>query len=341
MAFEIRRPETEGGEEPDSFTKPAEVVYEDEEIAVALKPAGLLTHPTGEKNEDSLISRLLSQRKLSKGTAPERPGVVHRLDKDVSGLLVFAKTAFAERSLMAQFKSRKPCRVYQAITVQPPAFRNEEKGAVLWDADPYIQKGPADSKISGKNLSDGSSHFAENLSFSLFHAGRMHADPSLYVSLEEIPNSRWAKTETYMGRHPKRRTRFISSLKPFAGSKKAITFYRILKTHSHKGFSFIELRLKTGRSHQIRVQLAALGAPILGDKIYGSVKGFFSQKNPKITALCNNLKRIALHAGVLGFSHPVTKKNLLFKAPWPEDLTPLSKILNFHPSDAKCGRENT
>ena len=253
-------------EKPPSVSKSSpNFLYEDEEVLVVNKPAGLVVHPAPGHDSDTLINRLIDDRTLSPGTDSKRPGVVHRLDKDVSGLLVFAKTLQAETNLIEQFKSRQVKRIYWAITLKAP---------------------------------------------------------------ETLEN----KVETYLSRHPKKRKIFISSREFRQGSKKAITFYKVLKSDFSSGLTWVECRLKTGRTHQIRLHLTSLGCPLLGDKTYSSLKGVYSFKNKALLNLCRSLNRIALHAQFLSFIHPATTKNLSFSSPWPEDLKPLAASLDFNPN---------
>lgn len=247
-------------ETPSISKEPIECLYEDEEILVIDKPAGIVTHPAPGHETDTLVNRLIYEKKLSPGTDSLRPGVVHRLDKDVSGLLVFAKTKQAEAHLIEQFKSRQVKRVYWAVTVQSP---ESQEGTV----------------------------------------------------------------KTYISRHPKKRKIFISTEDFKAGGKQAITSYKVLKSHS--GISWLECRLKTGRTHQIRLHLSSLKCPVIGDRVYGSFKGVYSFKNKPLADICRSLSRLALHARSLGFIHPTTKKELHFQAPWPEDIKELLKNLGF------------
>lgn len=242
--------------------EPIECLYEDEEVLVINKPAGLVTHPAPGHETDTLVNRLIYEKKLSTGTDSLRPGVVHRLDKDVSGLLVFAKTEQAETHLIEQFKSRQVKRVYWAIALKPP---ESKEGTV----------------------------------------------------------------KTYISRHPKKRKIFISTEDFKTGGKQAITSYKILKSHSSSGISWLECRLKTGRTHQIRLHLSSLKCPVIGDRVYGFFKGVYSFKNKPLSDLCRSLNRLALHARSLGFIHPSTGKALYFQTPWPEDLKELVKALGF------------
>ena len=403
--------------------RPLERLYEDEEILVVNKPAGIVTHPAPGHEGDTLLDRLIFEGRLpapdppapvatapvatapvatapetpartavpeiSAGTAaPERPfpikkafataapetpartavsfktapvwpaatpaaaerkrtGVVHRLDQDVSGAMVFAKTPRAEADLIRQFKARTVKRIYWALTVRTP--KNQEG---------FI--------------------------------------------------------ETYIGRHPVNRKRFISSEKPIKGGKKALTFYKILSSapvkaaparagaqtnggeSHHRGphrgdaprcgphhsgsplegaplcavsrtvarpegdkprpfrqdgfrqdnMAWLECRLQTGRTHQIRLHLASLGCPVTGDRIYGGrrlarplsaenpanrrEKQTENREKPKnLSQIIRSLNRTALHARFLAFKHPVTKQELSFSLPWPEDLQELVAALTF------------
>ena len=243
---------------------PVPTVYEDEDVLVVEKPAGLVTHPAPGHSGDTLVNALVHQKKqLSSGSDRLRPGLVHRLDKDTGGLLVLAKNKFSEERLIQQFKNRSIKRVYWGVTFRSPARRT-------------------------------------------------------------------GKMESYLTRSLKDRKRFISLPEPpeeGRQAKRAVTNYRVLRQHE-SCLTWMEYVLETGRTHQIRVQSAFFGFPLVGDKIYGSR----NEKNlpgGQLKFLCKNLNRTALHAQTLGFRHPRREEEMLFTSPWPEDLQPLLKYLNF------------
>lgn len=259
--LKIYLPENPKKEILSPYDFPIPCIYEDKDVLVVDKPAGLVTHPAPGHESDTLVNALFQKKKLSSGSDIFRPGLVHRLDKDTSGLLVLAKNKFSEESLIQQFKTRIIKRLYWGITLKPP-------------------KKPI------------------------------------------------GKIESYLTRHPKDRKRFISlSEIPATGGKKAITNYRILKQHD-SGFTWIEYSLETGRTHQIRIHSSYLHCSLVGDKIYGRAR-WKNPHNNQLQNLCKSLDRVALHAHTLAFSHPRTKKRLFFTSPWPDDLLPLLKHLNF------------
>lgn len=212
---------------------PVEIVYEDKDLAVIHKPAGLVVHPAPGNLEHTLVNALLRHFRHLSDINPGRPGIVHRLDKETSGLLVVAKNNFAHLALTEQFARHSIKRKYLAIV----------KGKVEFD---------------------------ENI------------------------------IEAPIGRHPVRRKNMSVSFG--ANTKYARTFYRTLKRS--EGFSLLELEPFTGRTHQLRVHLAYIGHPILGDKIYGRNDTF---------------GRLALHARSLGFIHPRTKKFVEFSCDMPKE----------------------
>lgn len=229
---------------------PLEIVLMDESLIIINKPAGLVVHPAPGHWEDTLVNRLKAHElQLSSGSHPLRPGIVHRLDKDTSGLLVIAKTDTAHRKLAAQFQNRTSHRIYWAFVYGTP--RNP-----------------------------------------------------------------LGKIESLLARHPSDRKRIASSK---TRGKNAITNYKFVRSFP-EGISLIELKLETGRTHQIRVHLSEMGHPIVGDRLYGADPFTKRIKNKALREKVESMNRIALHAAQLGFEHPLTMKNIFQEAPWPEDL---------------------
>ncbi|MCY4321600.1 MAG: RluA family pseudouridine synthase [Bdellovibrionaceae bacterium] len=233
------------------YDHPLEIIFEDEEILVVNKPAGLVVHPAPGHKDKTLVNILFSKKKLSSGSHKLRPGIVHRLDKEVSGLMILSKTKNSEKNLIQQFKKHEIERKYWAITLYAP---------------------------------------------------------SVYQG----------KIETWIKRDSIHRKKFVSLKRFQSGSKKAISYYKVLKQH-RSGISWLECQLKTGRTHQVRVHLSSIGCPILGDFTYGRQKLSFI-KDKLLKKELQNLKRIALHAQSLKFKHPQSKKILSFKSPWPKEL---------------------
>jgi 23S rRNA pseudouridine1911/1915/1917 synthase len=217
---------------------PLEVVYEDEDLAVINKPAGLVVHPAPGNYSHTLVNALLHRFAELSQINPERPGIVHRLDKETSGLLVIAKNNSSHLHLAAQFAEHSIKRKYLALV----------RGKVEFDED-----------------------------------------------LIELP----------IGRHPHKRKSM--SVGFGENTKYAKTHYRTLKRTPE--YSLLELEPFTGRTHQLRVHLAFLGHPILGDTKYG--------KN-------NAFPRMALHAKYIGFIHPRSGKYMEFDSPVPKEFKDLS-----------------
>ncbi|MFA5411019.1 MAG: RluA family pseudouridine synthase [Candidatus Omnitrophota bacterium] len=216
---------------------PLEIIYQDKDLAIINKPAGLVVHPGAGNSEHTLVNALLYHFKELSDINPGRPGIVHRLDKDTSGLLVIAKNNPSHLALSEQFSRHTIKRKYTALV----------RGRVEFDED-----------------------------------------------VIELP----------IGRHPyKRKDMSVGFGKH---TRYARTHYRTLKRR--RDFSLLELEPFTGRTHQLRVHLAFLGHPVLGDTKYG--------KN-------NEFKRLALHARYLGFMHPATGKFVEFSCALPEELREL------------------
>lgn len=223
---------------------PLEIIYEDEDLLVINKPQGLVVHPAPGNKKGTLVNALLYYYPpIGEINDGERPGIVHRLDKDTSGLMVVAKNDFAFKNLGVQFKAYQVKRHYLAIA-------------------------------HGKIEEEG---------------GRIEAP---------------------IGRHPMDRKRMAVTQH---SGKPALTEYWVKKRF--KKFSLVEIALHTGRTHQIRVHLAYLGHPILGDPVYGSKKKHFGVTTQM------------LHAYKLGFIHPRNNKYLEFSSPLPEDFNRILELL--------------
>lgn len=225
---------------------PLSVVFEDEHVLVVDKPAGMVVHPGAGRSSGTLAHALLAHAPSLAGVGgPGRPGIVHRLDKGTSGLLVVAKTPEAYLSLTRQFATRSISRRYLALV-----------------------------------------------------HGRIE---------------RTAGTiEASIGRDPRDRVR-MAVRSPGRG-KAAVTHFRVLERFS--GFTYLEARLGTGRTHQIRVHFASMGAPLVGDETYRR-RATPPLRDPILARLVRELEGPALHAATLGFVHPVSAERLEFHSPLP------------------------
>jgi 23S rRNA pseudouridine1911/1915/1917 synthase len=248
---------------------PLDIVYEDDDLVVIDKPAGLVVHPAAGHATGTLVNALIAHcgESLSGIGGVKRPGIVHRLDKDTSGLLVVAKTDAAHQALAAQFKSHgRDGRLHRSYT------------ALVWGTLPRP-------------------------------AGRIEAS---------------------LGRS--RVNRMKIAVVPEAAGRAAITHYRVLETFRGArpagDVSLLELVLETGRTHQIRVHLAHIGHPVLGDQVYGSgFKTRIAALEEGAQSVATALQRQALHASELQFEHPTTAKKMRFNSPLPADLAALAKAL--------------
>ena len=219
---------------------PLSILYQDADVVVIDKPAGLVVYPAPGHGGGTLVNALLHHCRDLSGVGGElRPGIVHRLDKDTSGVLVAAKNDVAHRSLAAQFKVHSVLREYLALV----------RGA---------------------------------------------------------PRAASGSVEAAIGRHPTDRKRMSTRTRR---GRAAVTHYRV--EERLRGASLLRVRLETGRTHQVRVHLASIGLPVLGDPVYGGAQALGAELG---------LARQALHAAVLGFTHPTTGAAMRFESPLPPDL---------------------
>ena len=252
---------------------PLDIVFEDDHLIVLDKPAGLVVHPAAGHGSGTLVNALLHHVERTGGRLSgiggvERPGIVHRLDKDTSGLLVIAKTETAHKHLSDQFAAHgRDGRLHRAYL------------ALAWGA-PRLPTGSIDASI---------------------------------------------------GRHPKDRTR-MAVRHHDATAREAITHYEVLETlppgAKHPAASLLRCTLETGRTHQIRVHLAYIGHPVMGDPLYARTHAASARRlSAQARAALAALNRQALHAAELGFIHPASGERLRFSAPPPEDFQRLLRAL--------------
>jgi 23S rRNA pseudouridine1911/1915/1917 synthase len=237
---------------------PLDVVYEDDDLAVINKPAGMMVHAGAggtedERNRGTLVNALLHRFGALSGVGGElRPGIVHRLDRATSGLIIVAKNDFAHRRLAAQFSGRQVRKQYIALV---HGWVKQEAGTI-----------------------------------------------SSAISRDRI-----------------RRTRMTTRR---SGGREAVTHYKIReRIQSELGkFSLLELKIDTGRTHQIRVHLASLGHPVAGDTLYGAPRELRPQAGKGPGAQSLFLARNFLHAAAIEFAHPRTGEALSFSRPLPPEL---------------------
>lgn len=230
---------------------PLAIVYEDENLIVVNKAIGMVAHPAVGNRQGTLLNALLHH-------APElhnvpRAGIVHRLDKETSGLLVIARTLVAQNSLVEQLQAREFGREYEAIVIGP-----------------MISGGTVDAPI-----------------------GRHHSD-----------RKRMAVSES---------------------GKEAITHYRLAERF--RDYTHLRVRLETGRTHQIRVHMAHIRHPLVGDPVYGGRLRIPKQSSEELNNALRGFRRQALHAARLGLRHPKTDEWMEWDVPIPADMQTLIEIL--------------
>ncbi len=239
------------------------LVFEDDEIVVVDKPPKLVVHPAAGCRSITLMEQLIETRPEIIGVGePDRWGIVHRLDKDTSGVMVVAKTPAAHAALAVQFTQHSIHRIYVALV----------KG-----------------------------------------------NPGRDQGLIDAP----------LGRHAKDRKRISTRTRK---ARSAVTHWRILERFH--AAALLEIRPQTGRTHQIRVHLAAAGLPVVGDQVYGKPRRRTQRKALDLWMdIGQVLNRQALHARVLGFLHPVTGQYVEFDAPMPDDIVNAVRILERQEED--------
>ena len=233
IAFEVPKPQ-EAAIEAENI--PLDILYEDSDIILVNKPKGMVVHPAAGHYTGTLVNALIYHCKdqLSGINGVMRPGIVHRIDMDTTGVIIACKNDLAHNSIAAQLKEHSITRRYQAIV---HGVLKDDEGVI----DAPIGRSPKDRKKMAINYNNG---------------------------------------------------------------KSAVTHYRVIARF--KDFTHIECRLETGRTHQIRVHMASIGHPLLGDAVYGPAKCPYK------------LQGQTLHAGILGFVHPRTGEYMEFSAPLPE-----------------------
>ena len=245
--------------EPAAEAMALDIRFEDAHLLVLDKPAGLVMHPAPGNPEGTLVNALIAHcgASLSGIGGVRRPGIVHRLDKDTSGLIVVAKTDLAHQALSRDFAARRIARAYAAFVWGVPV--------------------PAAGEIAGN-----------------------------------------------IGRSPQNRKKM--AVVPDGRGKPAVTRYRVERAFGDKA-SQVECRLLTGRTHQIRVHLTHAGHPLIGDRVYATRAGRAVARAGPAGAAVFAFPRQALHARLLGFTHPATGQSLEFESALPADLVRLVEDL--------------
>ena len=257
--------------EPQAENIPLSILYEDAHVLVVDKPAGLSVHPAPGNWTGTLVNAVLwhAGDSLKVVGATGRPGIVHRLDMDTSGVMVVCKSEFALASLGRQFQDRTISRRYRAFGVGQP----------------------------------------------------------------KSPWGKAGRVEARLARDPRDRKRMAVVAETAAAGKNAATNYEIVKRfgiglHGNPGAAATEMVcvLETGRTHQIRVHMAHIGMPLIGDQVYGDTKAARALNTALPEAV--RLQRQALHAETLAFTHPATSERMSFQSDLPEDLLALRAVLS-------------
>ena len=254
---------------PEAEDIPLHILYEDEHLIVLEKEIGMTVHPAVGNWSGTLVNALLHHcaGQLSGIGGVERPGIVHRIDKDTSGIMVVAKTDRAHQGLSKQFAAHSVERAYLAL----------------------VRGGPKPKE------------------------GRI-------------------ETRLARSQHDRKKQAVVRDPRSEHG-RHAITNYKVLREYGREAgqpvgspaASMVECRLMTGRTHQIRVHMAHIGCPLLGDPVYGKTRTFRKITNKDGESL-KDFSRQALHATILGFTHPITKETLRYETPPPDDM---QKLIGF------------
>lgn len=224
-----------------------DIAFEDEHIMIINKHAGLVVHPGAGNQDGTLLNALLA--KVPNIDQVPRAGIVHRLDKDTTGLMVVAKTLPAQTSLVEQLQSRSMGREYEALVM----------GTMV--------------------------------------AGGVVDEP--------------------IGRHPNKRTSMAVS----EAGKEAVTHYRVKE--KFRAYTYLRLKLESGRTHQIRVHMSHIKHPLVGDTLYGGRPRLPKHASESFVNTLRGFKRQALHAAQLSLTHPISQEEMTFQAPLPEDFVNL------------------
>lgn len=249
---------------------PLDIVYEDDDLAIVNKPAGMMVHAGAgatddRRNRGTLVNALLHHFEGLSGVGGEmRPGIVHRLDKDTSGLIVVAKNDEAHRKLAAQFAHREVKKTYMAL-------------------------------VHGWLKKD-------------------HSTIAASISRDRV-----------------RRRRMTTRL---AGGREAVSHYRVVRRldSAYGKFTLVEVKIDTGRTHQIRVHMASLGHPVVGDTLYGAPGRWreLSRRGNRTGRVVISLPRNFLHAAELDLAHPRTRERIALKSPLPIELQTFLRELESH-----------